>query len=180
MIKSGYLQLLVDRELAIKFGADKEKEADELCLQLSMTHYSLYQAENQTSNAAVHKQDEIKYRKMEIVQIVEGMKTICEHESNHNICTILHPKKTHYANEDHRDQQEDNYKNPDFYISSYTPSRYHEPSHTTSETTSDADHCIDGDVDLNDGTYGHGENSELFLTYNDGFHKLSRDLSSSS
>ena len=48
----------MDRDLAIKFGRDKESEVDELCIQLSLTHYSIHEAENQTSGAATYKEDD--------------------------------------------------------------------------------------------------------------------------
>ena len=71
-----------------------------------MIHYPLYQAENQISIAAIHKEDELKHRTMEMAQIVEGINTICGHEDQNNVSTIPHPNEAHFANEDHKDQQE--------------------------------------------------------------------------
>jgi hypothetical protein len=39
-MKSDYLQLFMDRDLALKFVEDKEMEIEELCYQLSVAHSS--------------------------------------------------------------------------------------------------------------------------------------------
>jgi hypothetical protein len=39
-MKSDYLQLFIDRDLALKFDEDKEREIEELCYQLSLAHSS--------------------------------------------------------------------------------------------------------------------------------------------
>jgi hypothetical protein len=39
-LKSDYLQLFMDRDLALKFVEDKEREVEELCYQLSLAHSS--------------------------------------------------------------------------------------------------------------------------------------------
>lgn len=92
----------MDRDLVIKFAEDKEREVDELCLQLSMTHYSLYKVGNQTSTAAIHKENGFNSKTKEIIEIVEGINTFCENESKHNVSTILYSNKEHYVIEDKR------------------------------------------------------------------------------
>lgn len=99
------------RDLATKFAEDKEREVDEFCLQLSMTHYSLYKAENQTSIAATHKEDGFNPRTQEIIKIVEGINTHCHNESKHNVSTIFYSDEVHYIKEDQNDQQEDPFMN---------------------------------------------------------------------
>lgn len=115
----------MDRELAIKFGDGKEKEVDELCLQPSMTHYSLYKDENQNSMIGTHKKDELN-SKIEIIQLVEIIHSISEVESKHIIPTSHYSNKRCYANDDQKDQQEIRFTNVDFYNNSYKPSHYHE------------------------------------------------------
>ena len=70
----------MDRDLAIKFGRDKESEVDELCLQVSLTHYSIHKTENQMSEAATYKEDNRSSRAQEITQIIEGIHQVgrCE------------------------------------------------------------------------------------------------------
>jgi hypothetical protein len=53
-MKSDYLQLFMDRDLALKFIEDKEREIEELCYQLSLAHSSsLTTTETPSSLAAV-------------------------------------------------------------------------------------------------------------------------------
>jgi hypothetical protein len=47
-MKSDYLQLFMDRDLALKFTEDKEREVEKLCYQLSLAHSSSLTAENQS------------------------------------------------------------------------------------------------------------------------------------
>ncbi|GLJ45396.1 hypothetical protein SUGI_0955780 [Cryptomeria japonica] len=39
------------------------------------------------------------------MEIVEGINTLCENESKHNVFTILHSNEARYVNEDQKDQQ---------------------------------------------------------------------------
>ena len=87
-MKSNYLKLPKDRDKVIKFANDKENEVDDLYLQLSMAHYSLYKAENQISVAPTHKEDCLNSKTKEIIQIIEEMNIICENKSGHSISTF--------------------------------------------------------------------------------------------
>lgn len=52
MMKSNYLQLFMDKDLALKFTEDKEREVEELSYQLSVAHSSSLTTETQSSLAA--------------------------------------------------------------------------------------------------------------------------------
>jgi hypothetical protein len=52
-MKSDYLQLFMDRDLALKFIEDKEREVEELCYQLSLTCFSSLTTETPSSLAVV-------------------------------------------------------------------------------------------------------------------------------
>jgi hypothetical protein len=52
-MKSDYLQLFMDRDLALKFIEDKEREIEELCYQLSLAHSSSLTAAETPSYLAV-------------------------------------------------------------------------------------------------------------------------------
>ena len=67
------MHLLFDRDNVIKFVEEtldlyhqKENETDRLCLDLSLAHCSLYQAENQSTIAAMNKEQVADARFMEI------------------------------------------------------------------------------------------------------------------
>ena len=85
------MQLFWDKDLSIKFAEDKEKEVDELCLQLSMAVYSLYQAKNQSSMAATHKEVDLSPRAKEIKPMIEGTHALGESEGGHGIFTFPYP-----------------------------------------------------------------------------------------
>lgn len=97
MIKYEYLQLLMDRDLAIKFGRDKESEVDELCLQLSLTHFSIHKAENQTSGAATYEEDNRGSRVQEITQITEGIHEVGRCEGKQCDSITCSPFETFYG-----------------------------------------------------------------------------------
>jgi hypothetical protein len=52
-MKSDYLQLFMDRDLALKFVEDKERKIEELCYQLSLAHSSLLTTAETSSSLAV-------------------------------------------------------------------------------------------------------------------------------
>jgi hypothetical protein len=52
-MKSDYLQLFMDRDLALKFVEDKEREVEELCYQLSLAHSSSLTTTETPSSLAV-------------------------------------------------------------------------------------------------------------------------------
>jgi hypothetical protein len=52
-MKSDYLQLFMDRDLALKFVEDKEREVEELCYQLSLAHSSSLTTKTPSSLAIV-------------------------------------------------------------------------------------------------------------------------------
>jgi hypothetical protein len=52
-MKSNYLQLFMDRDLALKFIEDKEREIEELCYQLSLAHSSSLTTTKTPSSLAV-------------------------------------------------------------------------------------------------------------------------------
>lgn len=77
IIKSDYLHLLSDKDHAIKFVektfsafAEKEKEVDEVNLDLSLAHYSLYRAENWSLVAGTSNEQECDTRTMKVKQMI--------------------------------------------------------------------------------------------------------------
>ena len=48
-MKYDYLQLFMDRDLALKFAEDKEREIEKLCYQLSLAHSSSLTTETPSS-----------------------------------------------------------------------------------------------------------------------------------
>jgi hypothetical protein len=52
-MKSDYLQLFMDRDLALKFVEDKEREIEEFCYHLSVAHSSSLTARKTPSYLAV-------------------------------------------------------------------------------------------------------------------------------
>jgi hypothetical protein len=50
-MKSNYLELFMDRDLALKFVEDKEREVEKLCYQLSLTRSSSLTIETPSSLA---------------------------------------------------------------------------------------------------------------------------------
>ena len=120
MIKFEYLLLLMDRDLAIKFGRDKESEVDVLHLQLSLTHYSIHETENQTSGTATYEEDDNGSRAQEIMQIIEGIHKVGRCEGKQCDSITYFPFETIYGEKKFMDQQVDKTENSDFYDSSCT------------------------------------------------------------
>ncbi|GLJ46279.1 hypothetical protein SUGI_0975410 [Cryptomeria japonica] len=87
-MKSDYMQLYRNRDLAIKWAEDKEKEVDDLFLQLSMAHYSLYKAKNSISIAVTPMGKENDVKIMEIKKLVEGIDELHRCETLYNDSSI--------------------------------------------------------------------------------------------
>ena len=56
-MKSDYLQLFMDRDLALKFVEDKDREVEELCYQLSLARSSSLTTTETPSSLAIVKHE---------------------------------------------------------------------------------------------------------------------------
>ncbi|GLJ16209.1 hypothetical protein SUGI_0271310 [Cryptomeria japonica] len=86
IIKADYLCLLKDRDQAIKLIEEKDKEIDDLCLQVSLAYASSSKTNIQSSTMATPMEEENNARWIEITHIVQGMEEGHRNENGNVIC----------------------------------------------------------------------------------------------